>query len=99
MWRACILSVASIFVGLFLWLAFSTILNGLSADLMGFEQEPAQGWNYWRWFFIKRNLSGILGTVGIPTALGVLVVWRWIALARDIRRGKYRQKNHANLVH
>lgn len=82
--RCCGLVVASLFVVFLGWLVLSIISDGLSAQLMTFEQEPAQGWNYWRWFFIKRNLGGILVAPGIVLVLGGVVVWRWIRFARDL---------------
>jgi len=54
--------------------------------MMGFEQEPALGWNYWRWYNIKRSLWGILGIAGILLALAGLVAWGWVAFVRDVKR-------------
>jgi len=54
--------------------------------MVGFEQEPALGWNYWRWYYIKRSLWGILGSAGILLALAGLVAWGWVAFVRDVKR-------------
>jgi hypothetical protein len=53
---------------------------------MTFEQEPAQGWAYWRWHFIKRSIWGILGAVAILLGFAFMILWGWLALLRDLRR-------------
>lgn len=81
----CLLLATSILV-IAVWLVFTSISNGISANLMTFEQEPAQGWGYWRWHFIKRSMWGIIGTIAILIGFASLVLWGWIALVRDVRR-------------
>lgn len=83
--RVFTLMIASALVLLAMWAAYTFISDGLSAQMMGFEREPAQGWSYWRWYYLKRSMWGILGTAGILLALGGLVLWGWIALVRDVR--------------
>jgi len=80
------LLVASLTVIVLTWFVLDSISNGLSAKLMAFEREPSQGWGYWYWFFIKRNMWGILGTLAILLLLACLVVWGWVAFVRDVRR-------------
>jgi hypothetical protein len=84
--RGGILLAATLVVVILSWIAFSVVTNGISDKLIGFEREPAQGWNYWWWFHFKRNLWGILGTVAILLALAGLVAWGWLAFVRDLRR-------------
>jgi hypothetical protein len=86
--RGGILLVATLVVLILSWIAFSMVTNGISDKLMGFEQEPAQGWNYWWWFYFKRSLWGILGTAAILLALAGLVAWGWVAFVRDVRRNR-----------
>lgn len=66
------------------WLDYHTIMNGLSSKMMGFEQEPAQGWNHWRWYFIKEDLNGILIGAAIIFALLGIVVYGWMDLLKSI---------------
>lgn len=87
--RGVFLSVATLFVLLLAWLEFTLVSNGLDATLMGFESEPLQGYNYWRWFFIKRNLFGIAAPAGIIAILAGVVLWGWVAFVRDFARGRY----------
>jgi hypothetical protein len=84
--RGILLSLASALVFAGTWVAYHTIDDGLSAQMMGFEREPAQGWGYWKWHFIKRNMWGILGTVAILLGFAAMVFWGWLALVRDVRR-------------
>ena len=87
--RGCLLSIALLFVLLLMWLSYCAIDNGISADLMGFESEPAQGWSYWRWVFIKRRFGEIFSNIGILGMLFGVVLWRWIVYVRDIVGGRY----------
>ena len=84
--RGGILLVATLVVLILSWIAFSIVSNGISDKLMGFEREPAQGWNYMWWFYFKRQLWGILGSAGILLTLAGLVAWGWVAFVRDVKR-------------
>ncbi|HCN78389.1 MAG TPA: hypothetical protein DIT13_14490 [Verrucomicrobiales bacterium] len=84
--RAFVLMLATVLVLISTWAAYTFIADGLSAQMMGFEREPAQGWAYWRWFYLKRSMWGILGTAGILLVFGALVAWGWVAFVRDVRR-------------
>ncbi len=68
------------------WFVYTLIADGLSAQMMGFEQEPAEGWAYWRWFFLKRSMWSLLGTAGFFLMIGALIAWGWVAAIRDFRR-------------
>lgn len=84
--RALCLLLATLILAIAAWLVVTSVSNGLSANLMTFEQEPAQGWGYWRWHFIKRSMWGILGTIAILVGVASVVLWGWVALIRDVRR-------------
>lgn len=84
--RAFCLLLATTILAIAAWLVFTSVCNGISAKLMTFEQEPAQGWAYWRWHFIKQSMWGILGTVAILLGFAAVVSWGWLALVRDVRR-------------
>ena len=84
--RAIGLLLATLILAIATWLVLTSVSNGLSANLMTFEQEPAQGWAYWRWHFIKRSIWGILGAVAILLGFAFMVLWGWLALLRDLRR-------------
>lgn len=80
---ACVLMSLTLSLLISAWVVYRLIDDGLSAQMMGFEQEPAQGRAHWRWYFLKWNMGGILGTAGIFLGLGALVAWGWIAAIRD----------------
>lgn len=80
--RAAFLLLASILLAIITWLTVESIQNGISAHLTGFESEPQEGWDYWRWFFIKRNLTGILIALSTLVALWVFVGWGWLRLCK-----------------
>lgn len=84
--RAFALMFVTALVLILAWAVYTVIADGLSSQMMGFEKEPAQGWAYWRWFYLKRSMWGILGTAGILLALAGLVAWGWIAFIRDVRQ-------------
>jgi hypothetical protein len=84
--RAFVLMIATALLFISAWTAYNLTDDGLSAQMMGFEREPSQGWAYWRWFYLRRSMWSILGTAGILLAFTVLVAWGWIALIRDVRR-------------
>ena len=88
LFRGIFLSIASLFVFTLVVLNFKIISDGLDAKLMGFEAEPSQGWNYWRWYFIKRSLGGILGSFGIIAVFGGVVLWGWFAWVKALRNRK-----------
>lgn len=88
--RSGILLLATLVVIALMWVVASMVSSGLSADMMGFEQEPSQGWNYWRWYYLKQSFWGILGSAGILLLLACLVAWGWVAFVRDIRRKQKR---------
>jgi len=77
---------ASLAIVILSFLAVSLVSDGLSAHMMSFEKEPVEGWNHWRWFFLKRSLPGILGTAAILLALAGLILWGWIAFIRALSR-------------
>lgn len=81
-----ILLAATLVVVILSWIAYSMVTNGISDKLMGFEREPAEGRNYWWWFYFRRGFWGILGTAAIPLTLAGLVAWGWVAFVRDMRR-------------
>ena len=83
---ACVLMLLTLSLLTSAWGVYTLIDDGLSAQMMGFEQEPAQGRAYWHWYFLKRNMGGILGTAGIFLVFGAIVTWGWIAAIRDFRR-------------
>ena len=83
--HACVLMIATFVLVILAWFDYRTILNGLSSYMMGFEQEPAQGSNYWRWYFIKENMGGILCGAAILFALLGAVLYGWLKLLRSIR--------------
>lgn len=84
--RGVLLILASALVIAATWVTYSYIDDGLSAQMMGFEREPAQGWAYWRWHFIKRSIWGIGGAVAILLGFAFVVFWGWVTLVRDLRR-------------
>ena len=89
--HTCVLTVATLVLAILAWLDYCTILNGLSSQLMGFEQEPAEGWSYWRWYFIKENLGGILIGAAILLALFGVVLYGWFKLLRSIQIRRIRR--------
>lgn len=83
---ACVLMSMTLVLLVSAWAVYGLIDDGLSSQMMGFEREPAQGWAYWRGYFLKRSMWGILGTAGIFLGLGALIAWGWVAAIRDFRR-------------
>ena len=84
--RGVLLVLASALVIAVAWATYNYIDDSLSAQMMGFEREPAQGWVYWRWHFIKRSIWGIGGAVAVLLGFAFVVLWGWVALVRDLRR-------------
>ena len=83
---ACVLTSMTFAFLLSAWFVYTLVADGLSAQMMGFEQEPAEGWAHWRWFFFKRSMWGLLGTASIFLVIGALIAWGWAAAIRDFRR-------------
>jgi hypothetical protein len=83
---ACVLTSMTFVFLLSAWFVYTLIADGLSSQMMGFEREPAEGWAYWRWFYLKRSMWGLLGTAGLFLVIGALIAWGWVAAIRDFRR-------------
>jgi hypothetical protein len=86
LFRSGVLMVATLVIMILAWSDYCMIMNGLSTYMMGFEQEPAQGWNYWRWYFIKEHLSGILCGAAIIFVLFGLVLYGWVELFKNLKK-------------
>lgn len=84
--RSSALLMASIFIVFLSWFVYNLMSDGLAANMMRFESEPSQGWDYWRWYFIKHSLGGVFVAAAIILALAGLVMWGWISLVRDLTR-------------
>ena len=84
--RAFILMFSSAFLLFAVWVAYSFIADGLSAQMMGFEREPVQGVAYWRCYYLKRSIWGILGTVGVLVVFAALVIYGWVVFMRDVKQ-------------
>jgi hypothetical protein len=92
--KRCAVLLAASFVSVVLfWIAYGSICERIDSKLVGFEREPALGWDHWRWFFIKQDIGGVLRTLAIPIMLALVVIWKWIAFAREIVRGCSRQQH------
>ena len=76
------LQVATLVLMVLAWADYWAIMNSLSAFMLTFEQEPAQGWDYWRWYFIKQHLAGILPGVAIILTLFGFVLYGWFRYLR-----------------
>jgi hypothetical protein len=86
--RRCAVLLTASFVSVVLfWIAYGSICEKIDSKLIGFEREPALGWDHWRWFFIKQDIGGVMRTLAVPIVLAVVVVWKWIVFARNIVRG------------
>ena len=86
--RASVLFVLTAIVGVSAFIVFQLISDGLSSQMMGFEREPAGGWAYWRWYFLKREIWGILGAFVIFLIFTGLVARAWVRLIRELSRNK-----------
>jgi hypothetical protein len=84
--RAFVLMIATMLLFISAWTAYNLTYDGISAQMMGFEREPSQGWAYWRWFYLRRSMWSILGTAGILFVFAALVAWGWIAFVREVLR-------------
>lgn len=78
-----LLALSIFFLGLVVFVV-GTVSDGLDAHLMKFEAEPVEGWDYWRWFYLKRNLGGIAVTAIALLVFGCLVAWGWVRLGRAV---------------
>ena len=88
--RIVVLLTASAALLLITWFCVAMFRDGLSAKMMTFESEPIEGWNYWRWFFIKRSMPGSLIGVGTIAALWVWLGYGWVRIAMAARHlGKH----------
>lgn len=84
--RGVLLVFASVLVLGGIGASYQYIENGLSAQMMGFESEPAEGWAYWRWYFIKRSIWGIFGTIATLVIFSLSVLWGWLSFFRALKR-------------
>lgn len=84
--RGVLLVLASALVIAAAWVTYRSIDDGLSAQMMGFEREPAPSREYWQWHFMKRSIWSIGGAVAILLGFAFVVLWGWAALLRDLRR-------------
>lgn len=82
-----LLALSILFLGLVMFVVVM-VSDGLDAQLMKFEAEPVEGWNYWRWFYLKRSLGGITITAIVLVALGCLVAWGWVRLGKAVLGNK-----------
>jgi small-conductance mechanosensitive channel len=78
-----LLVLSTFFLGLLVFIV-GMVSDGLDAHLIKFEAEPVEGWNYWRWFYFKRNLGGITITAIVLAVIGCLVTWGWIRLVKAV---------------
>lgn len=84
--RGILLVLASALVIAAAWVTYRSFDDGLSAQMMGFESEPAPSREYWQWYLIKRSIWDIGGAVAILLGFASLALWGWIVLIRDVRR-------------
>lgn len=66
---------------LFLGISYSyyvIIDTGVEAELMALENEPKEGWDYWYWYFIKKNFWAIFIPVIILGVLGLMLIRAWV---------------------
>lgn len=83
------LSLATLFLALITWGICITVENGLSASMMGFEQEPVEGYAHWRQYFIKQSLPGNLVVGSMVLALGIILAWRWKVFFVNLHKVKH----------
>jgi hypothetical protein len=84
--RGVLLILASTLVTAAAWVTYRSIDDGLSAQMMGFEREPAPSREHWQWQFIKRSIWSIGGAVAILVGFAFVVLWGLVALVRELRR-------------
>ena len=88
-----ILSLATVFWVLVSWGIYELVTNGLDANMMGFEQEPVEGYAYWRWYFIRESLPGNLVVGGILLAFGIFLGWCWLAFLCSLKRHRSKTRS------
>lgn len=85
--RGGILLVATLVVLTLSLAAFNMVSDGISNRLIAnFEQDPVEGYDYWRWIYFKEHLFEHLVVAGILLTLAGLVAWGWVAFVRDVMR-------------
>jgi hypothetical protein len=88
-----ILSLGTVFWVLVSWGIYELVTNGLDANMMGFEQEPVEGYAYWRWYFIRDSLPGNLVVGGILLAFGIFLGWCWHTYLRSLKRQRSKTRS------
>lgn len=78
------LLLASVLLLVCTWFVVEMVRDGISARMMTFESEPQEGWDYWRWYYIKRTLFDNLTTWGVFAALWAFLCWGWIRLLKRL---------------
>jgi hypothetical protein len=91
--RCAILLAASFATAVLFLVAYDSVFHMADQVLIGIESEPTLGWDHWRWFFVKQNIGRVISALVIPIVLAVVVIWKWIAFARDIVRGRSLQRH------
>lgn len=84
--RCIILVTASLLCALLFWNSYLSICAQISSNLVGFERDPPLGRDYWWWFFFKQDFDRVVRSLTIPAVFAAVLVWKWVAFIRDVRR-------------
>jgi hypothetical protein len=84
--KGCLLFIlTSVFLAA-AWFVVTWPFDGINASMQRFENEPAEGWDYWEHKAFMEALPGTIVVWSAAALIGAVLLWMWIKWFKALGR-------------